>query len=202
MSQPSYTVERAAYLLGMPKDKIRDLIDQHLVDTIEESGETRVPKSEIARLYHHLAAGEPLEVREKEAEVVKQPSDSERPGVIRVTDERLKEIHSELKSYQERIENLTHKIKRLGMRMQRLQAMATGEQAKFWERASAVHPEIWADKSFSVIEEDGEIVIQPLQSEAEDGFKDRFREMVLKGIRHGHLPQGFMGIFLKDESES
>ena len=211
MEKRSYTVEKAAYLLGVEPERLNDLIRQNLIDTEEEAGELRIPKREIARLYHWMAgdrneaadasapdAGQtdaPSGPEPSVAPLACDPNQVRDPERVRVEDEELLGIYGEMRKYQDRMQNLGGKIHRLASRVSRLKAMAAGENAKFWERASALYPSVAAGAPVGVTEEQGVLYLVRNAEEEGGDFKRRFRALVIEGIQKGHLPAGFLGIF-------
>ncbi len=211
MATTKYTVEKAAYLLGVKVEELRSLIAQNLVDTVEEAGESYVSKDEIARLYNMfvdkpaLPAAEPggestqgVEILEGVAEAVEVEPVTEPSGPARdrfkVEDRELLARFEEMKQIRERIENLHNKMRRMGVRLQRLQTIGAGEHARFWERASAVYPQLWRDGQYQIEDTPEGIFLQRMPTPPAEDFKERFQKMVVEGIQKGHLPQGFLGI--------
>ncbi len=197
MSELNYTLEKAACLLDVAPQELQTLVDQNRVETVIVSGERRIPKHEIARLFNKLgkvnAEEEPLESDPVEDRSVARNDTDGLP----VEDEELLRLYDEVNKTQARIRNLGEKMKRLGVRLNRLRAIEAGDMARFWERASAVYPQLWGEAQYGLDEVDGRPVIVRTEAGADDDYKQRFREMVMAGIRKGHLPQGFLGIFLK-----
>lgn len=213
MATTKYTVEKAAYLLGVKVEELRSLIAQKLVDTVEEAGESYVSKDEIARLYNMfvdkpaLPAAEPVEagnlpqgveILEGVAEAVEVEPVTDSPEQSRdrfkVEDRELLARFAEMKQIRERIENLHNKIRRMGVRLQRLQTIGAGEHARFWERASAVFPQLWREGQYQIEDTPDGIFLQRMPTPPAEDFKERFQKMVIEGIQKGHLPQGFLGI--------
>lgn len=204
-----YTVEKAAYLLGVDEERLQELIDQNLVETESEDDGPRVPKREIARLYPWMAEGDDLDQAPREPapaetdglDLVHQGEESDSnaamdPAGLRVEDEELLRIYGEMKQYQTRIQNLGEKVRRLASRINRLQTIGAGESAKFWERASALYPEIDSNASMLIEEmNDGSLVLKPRGEEDSEDYKERLQRLVAEGIEKGHLPPGFLGVF-------
>lgn len=209
-----YTVEKAAYLLGVDTSELRDLIDQRLVDTVEEEGQFFVPKPELARLYafmHHGEGAPPpaIEMFDSDEEARLDPegaeeADPDRPlpeprpfrDEVVVTDETLLKIYYEMKRVQKRLRALSGKLKRLGSRMSRYQAMGQGEAARFWERATELYPDLWGRGSVALVEtEDGTVTLRRREGEEKDDYTERLQTLVAEGIQKGHLPPGFLGVF-------
>ncbi len=210
MQKRTYTVEKAAYLLGVEPERLNDLIRQNLIDTEEEAGELRIPKREIARLYHWISedrAGEREGAGARQAQdkatpeaadasaLTCGPAEEHAPERVCVEDEELLGIYGEMRKYQDRMQNLGGKIQRLASRVNRLKAMAAGENAKFWERASALYPSVAAGAPVGVAEEQGALYLVRNAEADGDDFKRRFRDLVVEGIQKGQLPAGFLGIF-------
>ncbi len=205
-----YTVEKAAYLLGVDTDRLRELIDLRLVDTVEEKGESFVTKPEVARLYafmHHGEGAPPPAIEMFDAdEVPSFGEDDPEPGPlpeprpfreeVEVTDEALLKIYYEMKRVQKRLRALSGKLKRLGARMSRYQAMGQGEAARFWERATELYPDLWGKGSVALVEtEDGTVYLRRRERNEKDNYTERLQTLVAEGIEKGHLPPGFLGVF-------
>lgn len=204
----TYSIERAAYLLGVPIEKLQALVEENLVETVQEEGEDLIPKREIARLYPWLAEqdSDPADSQAAPAPMSPAP-DTQDASVVeveanRVTgrdtlvieDEELLRIHEEMESYRRRIESMRGKMHRLGAKVSRLQAMATGEHARFWDRALALYPQLQSAGRTGLEARDGKLLLHLGVEEPEDDFRERFTRLVQEGIQKGHLPPGFMGI--------
>lgn len=203
--EKAYPIDKAAHLLGVQSDALRKLIDRDLVEQVEENGELQIPHREIARLYgkvegmlRHLPQkthdDHPLEERPERVETP-PPWTGE---WIEVHDPELIAIHERIQIYQERLNNLTAKVKRLGVRAQRVHAMAQGDQARFMERASALYPQLWNQPRFSVEKMLDHIVIRPVKEDEGEEYRNRLGSVIREGIEKGMLPNGFLGMVFQN----
>lgn len=202
--EQSYTLERAAYILGISEERVRDLITQNLVATIQENGEVRIPKKEIARLFEQLPSEEAQDAEKNDVRKALSTATpipvNETEGVW-VEDEVLLQIHEERKRCRERLRNLSQKIRRLTQKMERLRIIEAGENARFWDRACVLYPFLNSEGRFEAEEIDGRLCIHSAPSNTEDDFKERFREIIIEGMKKGHLPIGFLGIVPSEGDE-
>lgn len=206
--EKAYPIDKAAYLLGVDTDALRKLLDRNLVDRVEENGELQIPHREIARLYgkvegmlRHLPrktdGSLPPEDRSERVETP-PPWNGE---AIEVHDPDLIAIHERIQGYQERLNNLTAKVKRLGVRAQRVHAMAQGDQARFMERASILYPQLWNQPRFSVERVSDHIVIRPVREDEGEEYRNRLGSVIREGIEKGLLPNGFLGMVFRNPDD-
>lgn len=228
MSTEFFSLAHTAYLLGVSEEALDQLLATQDVRTTEVDGIRMVSRKDLPQLYKAAhrgndgevsstsettsATSEPLSTNFDDDDDKSHPlsvsddsSDSmpmkiENSEVWVVEDSELNAIHEERKRIHDRLVAQTEKMKRINVRVDRLRDMETGQSARFWERASAVYPELWSDGKYVAQEgPDHRLVIRRMISEQDEDFRVRFKQMVLEGIRRGHFPPGFMGVMPEDE---
>jgi hypothetical protein len=198
----AYTIEAAATLLCVDVERIQSLVDQNLVDTVQEGGVLKISKDGLLKLsemdLNNDAACTEASLpskneREKQQHRERSKKKWNAKGYIVVEEPKLMQVHEERSKCRSNANNLIKKARRLEQRINEYKAMELGLNAKFWKLAKALYPELWSDKNFTCEElDDGSLVIKEDNSRGSN-FKEEFRQMMMRGIKEGHIPPQALG---------
>lgn len=205
MRPESYTIEQAATLLGIDSKTMNKLIEGDLISLVTKEEEKRVPSSEIARVFNNINdLVERIGGLEGETSLNADclPKRVGKAGPIVVNDQELLDFYSTSISHAEKAKNLRDKVARMEVKINRYVAISQGEEAKFWNRAFTLYPDLWSASKVGTSKKDDIItIVREEKSESEGSYQERFVSIIAEGISTGRFPNGFLNIYLDDEDD-
>jgi len=205
-----YSIQGAAALLGVDEEKVKNIVSDRSIPTIEQDGEIMIKPSGMVELFDCISdedADQEREEKHQNNENIKKSHEKQLEGkedVIVIKHDDLLNIHNKRRNLRERSTSIIGKMRRLETKVKEYKSMENGLNAEFWHLAKTHYPQLWQEKNFVSEElDDGILVIKTTRT------RGTSREAVAKTIngwiKDGSIINTPMGLSLpppeQDDSE-
>jgi len=199
MEKKLYDIDAAAAILGVNPERVKELVDQRLVDFEDQNGQPMLTKSAIMTLFDNVSpdpASTNVEIERHKAlseqKLQRLAKTKGGDSVIIVEAQEIKDLFDEIKKHADRVVSLIDKAKRIEERIKSHKKQAIGHEAEFDDLVLAHYPGLRGSYYEPEKLEDGTLIIKTDQRPVHNSkdYRRRLNNLLSEGVKSGEIPPG------------